>query len=124
MYEIRHANWEYEIDMQEISKITEEVYGRGYDVAQTGEFHNGSWTGAHTDPENPWSGNWPGDYFEDGHYKPLETVSEAIEYWLAQPLPANYWERPEWQPDLSAVFADLADKGHIPHGRYFVDISW
>lgn len=124
-YKINKVNWDYYIDMHQISKITSEVYGREYDV-QMGEYSNGSYLTAHTDPEYQWN-DYPA-YVEDesAEYgsRNVETVSEAIEYWLSTPGPEKSWDRPEWQPEVWAVLSDLADKGHIPHGHYFISIDW
>ncbi len=119
MREIDKVRWDYMISMQEIASITQEVYGRQYDV-QMGEMHNGSYLEANTkDTGTEWAAEW----VDDDDWKSTSDISLAIDMWLATPVPER-WSRPEWQPELWAVLGDLANKGEIPHGNYFVDVSW
>lgn len=124
MREIKQVIWYY-VDMRWLSDITTEVYGRAYDI-QMGEKSNGSYEVWSTSPTD-WRNDYPA-YVEDesAEYgiRNIETVAEAIAIWTALPEPKDPWARPDWQPEVWAVLSDLADKGEIPHGEYFVSIDW
>lgn len=128
----------YWIDLRDIAKITEEVYGIAYDI-QMGEKSNGSYE-IHETEKDDMPGYYTGmkkesydNYPNYDNAKWVEmTDEESFERWKNS---TTSYRRPfekindkgehEWyQPSFSNVLYDLAEKGEIPHGIYFVSIDW
>jgi hypothetical protein len=141
----------WRMSMQDLARITKYVYGIEYDV-QMGERSQGSYVIASTDDEVETQGYWKGmgqGYGYDQKYiegaKWVQFVEdgagaeEAIEKWINQERDPEEWKygqpRPFdkvgkngeytlYQPDLEVVLSDLAKRGKLPEGTYFIDIDW
>lgn len=146
MRDIEQVNWLY-MDMQELAKITKEVYGIPFDI-QMRERSQGSYEivnphepfdeeGYHTGLKKDGYRDYP-DH-EDATWTEL-TDEEAIARWVAvgdtsdwhvvgfSPFDVRYLnevgEYIWYQPSIHTVLADLIKKGEIPDGEYFIDIDW
>lgn len=109
-----------------LSHIATEFYGKEYNALRALEH-------ASNDTYQVWDLSTPDeceDYIYD-HYKPLDRwlglkIGDDISHpWDDGPEIARYqFDIDDQAPDPSYVIADLILKGHLPHGKYLVEVMW
>jgi hypothetical protein len=136
-YQPRKPQYDWELDMRELSDICEAVYGMPFDI-QMGERSNGEYDVVDTSQEPDKQGYHTGmsDYgykYENATWVEL-TDEQALDKWRNQNFEDKYGYRAfdkvvngeysPWQPDTQLVMRDLVKRGALPPGVYKLDIDW
>lgn len=111
-----------------LDKIATEVYGRTYCGQQTGDMISNDTTVAYDFSTESDVLEWvDGESYrpapEHAHFDWANPVLNLVD-WLAEPDGEFDFEHERLGPEPRTMLAHLIRDGHLPYGKYLINVSW